>query len=92
MSILPAIIGGTDGIRTRYLSMLHRLHTLLCFSPTTYHYNVNVDKYKAIAYAVISMGKAIDNRQKIFTKRDFMALLKKACSAKPKPSPKQSKT
>ena len=40
------------------------------------------------------MGKAIGNRQKIFTKRDYMADLKKASQRieKPKPSPKQSKT
>ena len=38
------------------------------------------------------MGKAIDNRQKIFTKRDFMADLKRVCIKKPKSSPKQSKT
>ena len=40
------------------------------------------------------MGKAIDNRQKIFTKRDYMADLKKASQriGKPKSSPKQSKT
>ncbi len=36
------------------------------------------------------MPKTIDNRQRIITKRDFMADLKKVC--KPKVSPKQSKT
>jgi hypothetical protein len=38
------------------------------------------------------MGKAIDNRQKIFTKRDYMAALRKVSRRinKPKPSPKSS--
>ena len=40
------------------------------------------------------MPKTIGNRQKIFTKRDFMADLKKISHKidKPKVSPKQSKT
>jgi len=40
------------------------------------------------------MAKAIDNRQKIFTKRDFMAALNKVTRKidKPKASPKPSKT
>ena len=38
------------------------------------------------------MGKAIDNRQKIFTKRDYIATLKKVSRRieKPKSSPKSS--
>ncbi len=40
------------------------------------------------------MTKAINNRQKMFTKRDFMADLKKVSRKidKPKSSPKLSKT
>ena len=41
-----------------------------------------------------SMPKVINNRQKMFTKRDFMADLKKVSRKmnEPKPSPKPSKT
>jgi len=39
-----------------------------------------------------SMPKTVDNRQKIITKRDFMADLKKVCVKKSAPSPKRSKT
>ena len=38
------------------------------------------------------MPKVKDTRKLETTKQDFEALLKKACSTKPKPSPKPSKT
>ena len=40
------------------------------------------------------MSKTVDNRQRIITKRNFMADLKKVSQRieKPKPSPKPSKT
>ncbi len=38
------------------------------------------------------MSKAINNRQRIITKRDFMADLKKVCVKKSKSAPKPSKT